>query len=260
MDLTLVQYLLGAASGLFVGFTQGVVGGGGSILALPLIVYLVSVPDPHIAIGTTAVAVAANAAINLWMHARSGMVKWRCASVFAVSGVAGAFVGSTFGKMLDGQKLLFLFAFLMIAVGILMLRHRGGAGDPGVHLSAENAPKLIGTGLLTGLLSGFFGIGGGFLIVPGLMLATGMPIINAVGSSLLGVAAFGTTTALNYAASGWVDWRLAAVFIAGGIAGGFGGARLAHQLAGRRGLLNTVFAWLVFAVAGYMLYRNHGAF
>lgn len=124
----------------------------------------------------------------------------------------------------------------------------------------ENAAKLVGAGLLTGLLSGFFGIGGGFLIVPGLMLATGMPIINAVGSSLLAVAAFGTTTAFSYAASGWVDWRLAAVFIAGGIAGGFGGARLAHQLAGRRGLLNTVFAWLVFAAAGYMLYRNHGAF
>jgi uncharacterized membrane protein YfcA len=260
MHLTLVQYLLGVASGLFVGFTLGVVGGGGSILAVPLIVYLVRVPDPHLAIGTTAVAVAANAAMNLWAHARIGMIKWQCASVFAISGIAGALVGSTFGKGLDGQKLLFLFAVLMIAVGILMLRHRGGEGDPGVHLSADNAPKLVGTGLLTGALSGFFGIGGGVLIVPGLMFATGMPIINAVGSSLLGVAAFGTTTALNYAASGWVDWRLAAVFIAGGLVGGLGGARLAHRLADHRGLLNTVFALLIFAVAGYMLYRSRGAF
>jgi len=260
MHLTLVQYLFGVASGLFVGFTLGVVGGGGSILAVPLIVYLVRVPDPHLAIGTTAVAVAANAAINLWAHARKGMVKWRCASVFAVSGVAGAFAGSSLGKALDGQKLLFLFAFLMVAVALLMLRHRGGQGDASVHLSTENAPKLVGTGLLAGGLSGFFGIGGGFLIVPGLMLATGMPIINAVGSSLLGVAAFGTTTAVNYAASGWIDWQLAAVFVAGGIAGGFGGTRVAHRLAGRRGLLNTVFACLIFAIAGYMLYRSYRAF
>src|SRR5581483_1130543 len=166
MHLTLVQYLFGVASGLFVGFTLGVVGGGGSILAVPLIVYLVRVPDPHLAIGTTAVAVAANAAINLWAHARKGMVKWRCASVFAVSGVAGAFAGSSLGKALDGQKLLFLFAFLMVAVALLMLRHRGGQGDASVHLSTENAPKLVGTGLLAGGLSGFFGIGGGFLIVP----------------------------------------------------------------------------------------------
>jgi uncharacterized membrane protein YfcA len=260
MQLTLAQYLLGAVSGVLVGFTLGLVGGGGSILAVPLIVYLVGVSDPHLAIGTTAVAVAVNAAINLATHARSGMVKWRCASLFAASGTAGAFVGSTLGKAMDGQKLLFLFALLMILVGVMMLRRRAVAGDPGVHLSSGNAPRLVGLGLLTGALSGFFGIGGGFLIVPGLMLATGMPIINAVGSSLVSVAAFGTTTAANYAVSGWVDWPLAAIFVAGGAAGGLPGARLAHSLAGRSGILNSVFACLIFLVAGYMLYRSWGAF
>lgn len=260
MHLTLVQYMLGATSGVFVGFTLGLVGGGGSILAVPLVVYLVGVSDPHLAIGTTAVAVAVNAAVNLFAHARKGMVKWRCAGLFAAAGTAGAFIGSTLGKAMDGQKLLFLFALLMIVIGILMLRSRGGQGDPAVHLNSSNAPKLLGAGLFAGGLSGFFGIGGGFLIVPGLMIATGMPIINAVGSSLLAVAAFGTTTAANYAASGWVDWPLATVFITGGIAGGLGGAKLAHHLAGQRGLLNAVFACLIFLVAGYMLYRSHGAF
>ena len=109
-------------------------------------------------------------------------------------------------------------------------------------------------------MSGFFGIGGGFLIVPGLMLATGMPILNAVGSSLLAVGAFGITTAANYALSGWVDWLLSAVFVAGGILGGLGGVKLAHGLAARRGLLNTVFACLIFVVAAYVLYRSRGAF
>jgi len=259
VDLTLAQDVLGAASGIFVGFSLGLVGGGGSILAVPLIVYVVGVLDPHVAIGTTAVAVAANAGINLFIHARKGMVKWRCASLFAVAGTAGAYLGSTLGKAMDGQKLLFLFAMLMIVIGILMLRGRKGEGNPGVHLNRSNAPKLAGAGLLAGGLSGFFGIGGGFLIVPGLMIATGMPIINAVGSSLLPVAAFGTTTAANYALSGWVDWPLAAIFIAGGIAGGIGGTKLSHHLAGRRGMLNVAFSCLIFLVAGYMLYRSRGA-
>ena len=260
VTLSMAQYLLGGVSGILVGFTLGLVGGGGSILAVPLIVYLVGVSDPHLAIGTSAVAVAVNAAINLFTHARAGTVKWRCASVYAATGVAGAYLGSSLGKAVDGQKLLFLFALLMVAVGAAMLRRGGAEGDIGVRLQRENAPKLVGAGLLTGALSGFFGIGGGFLIVPGLMLATGMPIINAVGSSLLSVAAFGATTAANYARSGWVDWPLAAIFVMGGIGGGLGGTVLARRLAAERGLLNRVFAALIFVVAAYMLYRSRGAF
>jgi uncharacterized protein len=260
MPISLVQYLLGSVSGLFVGFILGLVGGGGSILAVPLIVYVVGVSDPHLAIGTTAVAVAVNAAINLLTHARAGIVKWSCAGLFAITGIVGAFLGSSLGKAIDGQKLLFLFALLMIAVGILMLRSRRRDGQPNVQLNSANALKLAVLGFLTGGLSGFFGIGGGFLIVPGLMLATGMPILNAVASSLLAVGAFGITTAINYAFSGWVDWLLAAVFVAGGIAGGLGGVKLAHGLAARRGLLNAVFASLIFVVAAYVLYRSRGAF
>jgi len=260
VPISLVQYALGAVCGVFVGFTLGLVGGGGSILAVPLIVYGVGVSDPHFAIGTSAIAVAANAAINLMTHARAGIVKWGCVGLFALSGIVGAYLGSSLGKAIDGQKLLFLFVLLMIAVGILMLRRRQADGYPDVKLCAANAPKLVVLGFLTGGLSGFFGIGGGFLIVPGLMLATGMPILNAVGSSLLAVGAFGITTAANYALSGWVDWLLAAVFVAGGIAGGLGGVKLAHGLAARRGLLNAVFASLIFVVAAYVLYRSRGAF
>ena len=202
MALSLVQSGLGLFSGSLVGFSLGLVGGGGSILAVPLLIYLVGIGNPHLAIGTSAVAVAVNAAANLLAHARAGNVKWRCASVYALAGVAGAFFGSTLGKMVDGQKLLVLFAVLMIVVSFLMLKGRSAAGDPSVRLNRENLPKLLGFGTGTGALSGFFGIGGGFLIVPGLMLASGMPILNAVGSSLVAVTAFGLTTAANYAASG----------------------------------------------------------
>jgi uncharacterized membrane protein YfcA len=125
-----------------------------------------------------------------------------------------------------------------------------------VRLCRENLPKLLLLGCLTGGLSGFFGIGGGFLIVPGLMLATGMPILNAVGSSLVAVAVFGLTTAGNYAVSGLVDWRLAALFLAGGVLGGLIGAALAKSLADKRGALTIAFAGVIFAVAAYMLVRS----
>jgi uncharacterized membrane protein YfcA len=254
-----LQYVLGVGSGALVGFVLGLVGGGGSILAVPLMVYLVGVREPHIAIGTSALAVAANAATGLAHHARLGHVKWRCAALFAAAGVAGAAIGSTAGKNFDGQKLLFLFALLMIAVGVLMLRRRASFGNPDVTLGRENAGKLVGYGLGAGAFSGFFGIGGGFLIVPGLTAATGMSMINAVGSSLVAVTAFGLTTSANYALSGLVDWWLALAFVAGGFAGSMAGTRLARRLSKERGRLAMVFATLIFVVAAYMLWKSYAA-
>jgi len=250
-----LHLILGALSGALVGFTLGLVGGGGSILAVPLMVYLVGVESPHVAIGTSALAVAANAATGLLQHAREKTVKWRCGLIYASAGILGAFGGSTLGKNFDGQKLLFLFALVMIVVGVLMLRGRKNAGVAGAQCNRDNAPKVVGYGFGTGLFSGFFGIGGGFLIVPGLLASTSMPMINAVGTSLVAVTAFGLTTALNYAWSGLVDWALAAVFILGGVAGGFGGTMLARRLSDK-GTLTTVFACLIFIVATYMLWKS----
>jgi uncharacterized protein len=255
MMLEPIQYLLGGFSGALVGFVLGLVGGGGSILAVPLMVYLVGVRSPHVAIGTSAFAVAANAALGFARHARNGNVKWRCALVFAFSGVAGAAVGSTLGKSFDGQKLLFLFALVMIVVGVLMLRRRKRTGNAEVRLGRENAFKLVAYGVGTGLLSGFFGIGGGFLIVPGLIAATGMPMLYAVGSSLFAVTTFGLTTAANYALSGLIDWPLAGIFVGGGVVGSLLGTRAAKRLSGA-GHLTTIFAWLIFAVAAYMLWKS----
>jgi uncharacterized membrane protein YfcA len=254
-----LQYALGVGSGAIVGFVLGLVGGGGSILAVPLMVYLVGVRDPHLAIGTSAFAVAANAATGLAHHARAGHVKWRCAAVFAVAGIAGAAAGSTLGKAFDGQKLLFLFALVMIVVGIMMLRRKTAGGNADVTLTRENSAKLVGLGLVAGAFSGFFGIGGGFLIVPGLIAATGMAMINAVGSSLFAVTAFGLTTAANYALSGLVDWALALAFIAGGFVGSVFGMRLARHLTSSRDRLTLVFAVLIFVVAAYMLWKSAAA-
>ena len=254
--ISVMQGVLGLASGALVGFSLGLVGGGGSILAVPLMVYVVGVPDAHVAIGTSAIAVAANAAVNLSNHARGGTVRWSCALTFAAAGIVGAFLGSIFGKMLDGERLLALFALLMLVIALLMLKTRSRIGLPDVQMSWANMPAIVGLGLATGTLSGFFGIGGGFLIVPALMLATGMSIINAVSSSLVAVTAFGLTTAASYAYSGLISWGLAGLFVAGGIAGGLIGTRSAQLLSARRGALNIVFAAVIIAVALYMLARN----
>jgi uncharacterized protein len=247
---------LGLVSGVLVGFSLGLVGGGGSVLSVPLMIYLVGVSSVHVAIGTTAFAVAVNAAATLLSHARMGTVIWSCAAAFALAGMVGAYGGSSLSKIVDGQKLLVLFALLMLIIAAVMFIRRSAEGAKDVELTRENLPRLLGTGFLTGALSGFFGIGGGFLIVPGLMFATAMPIMNAVGSSLVAVTAFGATAAFNYARAGLVDWRLAVLFILGGVFGGLAGGQAAKVLGARRGALNTVFAGIIVVVAIYMLARS----
>jgi uncharacterized membrane protein YfcA len=199
-----------------------------------------------------------NAFANLISHARAGNVKWPCAATFAASGIAGAFGGAAVGKMTNAHVLLPLFGLAMIIVAAAMLRPRAAGGDPNVHLTAQMAPKVTGAGVLVGFVSGFFGIGGGFLIVPGLMASSGMAMLNAVGSSLFSVGTFGAATAASYAWDGLVEWRIALLFIAGGIVGGLIGTRFAGRLAARRGVLQKVFAGLVFVVAIYVLYRSLG--
>jgi uncharacterized protein len=256
MVLSWTQDALAVLSGGAVGSSLGLIGGGGSILAVPLLLYVVGIGDAHVAIGTSALSVAANAFANLIGHWRAGNVKWSCAATFAVAGIIGAAIGSTLGKLVDGQELLFLFALAMIAVGVAMLRPRAAAGNPDVRMTPWIAARLIAIGLVVGAISGFFGIGGGFLIVPGLMLGSGMPILNAIGSSLFSVGSFGLTTVVNYALSGLIEWTIALLFIAGGVGGGFLGMRAAMSLAANRRTLIFVFAGVIFAAAIYMLART----
>jgi uncharacterized membrane protein YfcA len=140
-----------------------------------------------------------------------------------------------------------------------MLRRREPGEDRVVRLDWRNGPPLAGAGVAVGLLSGFFGIGGGFLIVPAIVFATGMPMLQAIGTSLLAVTAFGLATAASYAMAGLVDWTLAAIFVGGGVLGSVAGTRLGRVLAARRGVLTRVFAGLILVVAAYMLVRSLGA-
>jgi hypothetical protein len=250
------QTLLAILCGGAVGFSLGLIGGGGSILAVPLLLYVVGVREPHVAIGTSALAVSASAFANFLGHWRAGTVKWSCALTFAGAGVAGASIGSTLGKLIDGERLLFLFALIMAAVGFAMLIPRSSGGEENVELDAPMAIRLAILGLAAGFVAGFFGIGGGFLIVPAIMYASGMPILNAIGSSLFSVGVFGLTTALNYAFSGLVDFWIALEFIAGGALGGYFGTKAACNLATHKRWLTHLFVAIVFTVAAYILMRS----
>jgi uncharacterized membrane protein YfcA len=262
--MTIFQDILTLISGALVGFSLGLIGGGGSVLAVPLLVYVVGVKDPHVAIGTSALAVAVNALFGLVTHWRWGAVKTGCAIAFALFGILGAAAGSTVGKLVDGDQLLALFGVAMIAIGLSIARKPAEVGDPAVHLDWQSAPRLLSriapTALAVGFMAGFFGIGGGFLIVPGLVYSTGMPLLNAVGSSLLSVTAFGLTTAGNYALSGLVDWQVAGFLLLGGVAGGLAGARVSRHLASKRPALSYAFAGIVIVVGTYVVWRGLGAF
>lgn len=249
-------------SGLVIGAILGLIGGGGSILAVPLLLYVAGVRDPHTAIGTGAVSVAANALLGLWAHARAQNVKWRCAFTFAAAGVMGATLGSMAGKAMDGQKLLTLFGLVMVAVGVLAARKPTRKEAPEVRLSMASAPillpRLVASGAGVGLASGFFGIGGGFLIVPGLMWATAMPMSIAVGTSLVGVAAFGAATTASYALSGLVNWPVATLMIVGGLLGSTLGTWASQSLSQHKRALALVFAAIVVLVGAWIVWTGLG--
>lgn len=253
--------LLAVFSGGIVGFILGLIGSGGSVLAVPLLLYVVGIPSPHMAIGTSAFAVAINAATGTINHGLKGNVKWRCASAFTVAGILGSYIGSSFGKTINGNILLIIFSFVMILIAILMLKDRKEKLNGSVHLTLENMPKLLpkllGFGLIVGLAAGFFGIGGGFLIVPALIYALEIPIIYAIGSSLVAVTAFGLTTSINYSLSGFVDWPIAIYFIFGGIIGSQFGTNAAIKLASQKSILNKLFALVLILMAFYMIYRSY---
>lgn len=258
MDLPLTSYAVAVAGGALIGLLLAVFGGGGSVLATPLLIYLVGVRDPHTAIGTSAAAVAVNALGGLATQARAGQVKWPCATVFGAAGLAGSLLGAHLAKQIDGQALLTWFGVAMALIAVSMLLPQKSEGDPAVSLNRALTMKLAPVGLLVGMAAGFFGIGGGFLIVPGLMAATGMTLKHAAASSLVSVVLFGAATSLSYAASGLVDWTVFAALVVGGALGVLASPPLVRALASRAALGRRLFALMVVATAAYVIVKSRG--
>lgn len=254
----MIESLLAALGGAIIALLLGLFGGGGSVLATPWLLYAVGITDPHVAIGTGAAAVALNAGANLLLQARAGTVKWPCALSFAGAGLAGSLAGAALAQRVDGEALLGGFALAMLAVGLAMLRTPRDVGDLAVRLDAAMTLKLVPAGLAVGLAAGFFGIGGGFLIVPGLMAATGMTLANAAASSLVSVLIFGLATAATYGAAGRVDTPALLAMLAGGLIGVLAARQMAPRLAGHALLARRLFAAMVIVTALYVGWRALG--
>lgn len=244
---------LAALGGALVGLLLAAFGGGGSVLATPWLIYVVGLADVHVAIGTSAAGVALNALAGLAGQARAGAVKWPCAIVFGVSGITGAMIGAHLAKQVEAQALLGYFAGAMALVALSMMRTPRNAGDPHVRIDMARTLRLAPIGLVVGLAAGFFGIGGGFLVAPGLMAATGMTLSNAAASSLESVSLFGVSTSASYALTGQVDWPVLAAMVAGGAIGTVPGVYLARILSRRALLARRMFAVMILLVSAFVL-------
>lgn len=248
---------LSTFSGIAVGFTLGLIGGGGSVLAVPLLLYVVGVRDIHAAIGTSALAVGVIAAINLIGHRRKGNLKIKKGLSFAAPGLGGTLLGAQLGLWTPPENLLFFFAIFMSVVGILMLKQKVVKHDviknksTSIVISEKNIPI---SGFFVGMVAGYFGIGGGFLIVPSLMYFGGLSIFEAIGTSLLSVSSFGLATATSYFFSENIDLQIATFFVVGGSIGGIFGIKLTNKIS-KKGL-TKVFAVLLFVISGYITLRS----
>ena len=199
-----------------------------------------------------------NAYLNLIPHTLKKHVNYKIGIEFTLPGIVGVLIGSELGLLTPGGDLLFFFSFLMIGIAIYMLKRKCidiSQVERNVVKSSRSLAILILTGFIVGFASGYFGIGGGFLIVPGLLFGGGLNILQAVGTSLLAVGTFGVITAGRYAISGDVNIIISFLFILGGIFGGWFGARLAGKVPKRR--LTQIFAIIVIIVAFYIMYQNY---
>lgn len=223
---------------LLIGLSLGLLGSGGSIITLPVLVYVAGIPA-HEAVGMSLVVVGGTSIVGSLLNARRGSFDWKAGAFFAISGMVGAFVGAKFTHLVSAPMLLLLFGALMLVVGTRMLRRSKSDNQPRqCHLW-----RCLGIGVAVGLLTGFLGVGGGFLILPALVLFAGLEMKPAIGTSLAVIAVNcvgGLIGQLHYVK---LDWRLTLGFLAAAVAGMFAGTALTGWLSAST--LRRGFAWCV---------------
>ena len=248
---------------LLIGLSLGALGGGGSILTVPALVYLLG-QDPRLATTSSLVIVGLTSLVALIPHARRGNVRFGQGLAFGALGTAGSFAGAAASGLVPPAVLLSAFAALMVLVAVLMLRRSFrrsraaesagmAAGPPMLTLrpftvDGPRVAKIVLTATGVGLLTGFFGVGGGFAVVPALVLALGLPMRHAVGTSLLVIVVNSLTGLAGRTESlPTVDWVTVVAFAAASMAGGLAGSRLSARTPPHR--LTTAFAVLLAVVA-----------
>jgi uncharacterized protein len=238
-----------------IGLSLGLLGGGGSTLAVPVLVYVAGL-DAGRAVGVSLAVVGATSLVAAIAQARQGRVRVRAALLFASAGMPAAWAGSRLTALVSGRVLLLAFGAFMMVVALLMLRPPGPPGD-GTPRGRARAPVVVGAGALVGLLTGFLGVGGGFLVVPALVLLARLPMHEAVGTSLAVIAANAAAGFVGHLDGPELPLAVVVSFTAVSIAGALAGTRLGRRLPAHR--LRRVFALLVLAVGIAVLAANLAA-
>lgn len=244
---------IAAALALLMGVTLGMLGGGGSILTVPILVYILEVPAKE-AIATSLLVVGTTSIVALISHARAGNVRWKIGLTFGVFGMMGAYLGGLVAHYIPGWMLLAGFAALMLVTGLAMLRKRkGGESDEEAAQGPTSLPifKIAAEGLVVGLVTGLVGAGGGFLVVPALTLMGGLRIKEAIGTSLLVIAMKSFAGFLGFAGHVDINFTLTGVFIGAAIVGTLGGAFFAQKVDAQK--LRKGFAVFVLVMATVMV-------
>ncbi|MDN3481901.1 sulfite exporter TauE/SafE family protein [Arthrobacter sp. APC 3897] len=254
MTPTLILVL---ALSILIGLSLGVLGGGGSILTVPILVYVAGF-DAKEAIAASLFVVGVTSAVSVISHARSGRVMWRTGLIFGAAGMVGAFAGGLLGGFIPGEVLLIAFALMMVATSAAMIRGRrnkkaagtdGNAAPPRMPLG-----KVLVEGLVVGLVTGLVGAGGGFLVVPALALLGGLPMSIAVGTSLVVISMKSFAGLAGYLTTVQLDWALVLAVTAAAIVGSLIGAKLTGRIP--ETALRKGFGWFVLVMGAFVLIQQ----
>ncbi|MFP5252834.1 MAG: sulfite exporter TauE/SafE family protein [Actinomycetes bacterium] len=247
--------VLVVALSLLIGVSLGLLGGGGSILTVPILVYVAGLPAKE-AIAASLFVVGVTSLAGVVSHARGGRVQWRTGLMFGLAAMAGAFTGGLLGGHVPGDWLLIAFALMMVATSLAMLRGRKDK-SPSSHRHADGGlplARILIDGSVVGLVTGLVGAGGGFLVVPALVLLGGLPMSVAVGTSLIVIAMKSFAGLAGYLTSVTLDWPLVLGVTAAAVVGSVVGGRLAGRVP--EAALRKGFGWFVLVMGGFVLVQQ----
>ena len=248
--------LIAISLSLLIGVSLGLLGGGGSILTVPILIYALGVEEKS-AIASSLLVVGATSAVAAIQHARAGNVVWRVALIFAGAGMVGAFVGGKLAGYLPASVLLVLFALIMFGTAFAMWRGRKASAEPTVA-APLHVPKIILEGVVVGVVTGLVGAGGGFLVVPALALLGGLSMQKAIGSSLVVIALKSFAGFAGHASHVTIDYKLTAIVAASAIVGSFIGALVGKKISAEK--LRKGFAIFVLVMAVFLLFKQGQAY
>jgi len=249
--------LLAWIGALFIGLSLGLLGSGGSILTVPVLIYLAG-QDPKVAIAGSLLIVAIISTFSAMPYAKQKLVKWRTVVVFGVPGMLGAFIGAWFAHFVSDAFQMIFFAVIMVSAAYFM--YKPVKLDDADHPHAERPVyKIAIDGLLVGATTGLVGVGGGFLIIPALVLLGGLPMRLAVGTSLVIIAAKAYVGFIEYmqvlsALHLSIDWHIIILFSAIGVSGGWVGHRVSHKI--DQNQLKKIFAVFLVVMGLFIFYKN----